>query len=55
MEIAVLGAGGWGTTLAILLNKNGHKVTLWEFNKEYAETLKEYRENLLPSSENKNS
>jgi len=45
MEIAVLGAGGWGTTLAILLNKNGHKVTLWEFNKEYAETLKEYREN----------
>lgn len=45
MKIAVLGAGGWGTTLAILLNKNGHKVTLWEFNKEYADTLSEYREN----------
>ncbi len=45
MKAAVLGAGGWGTTLAILLSKNGYKTTLWEFNKEYAETLKEYREN----------
>lgn len=45
MKIAVLGAGGWGTTLAILLNDNGFDVTLWEFNPEYAKTLKEYREN----------
>lgn len=45
MKIAVLGAGGWGTTLAILLNDNGFNVTLWEFNPEYAKTLKEYREN----------
>ena len=45
MKIAVLGAGGWGTTLAILLCRNGHNVTLWEYNKEYAETLEEYREN----------
>ena len=45
MKIAVLGAGGWGTTLAILLNQNGFDVTLWEFNPEYAKTLKEYREN----------
>ncbi|MBK8551627.1 MAG: NAD(P)H-dependent glycerol-3-phosphate dehydrogenase [Ignavibacteria bacterium] len=45
MKIAVLGAGGWGTTLAILLNENGFDVTLWEFNPEYAKTLKEYREN----------
>lgn len=45
MNIAVLGAGGWGTTLAILLYRNGHNVTLWEYNKEYAETLAEYREN----------
>ena len=45
MNIAVLGAGGWGTTLSILLNNNGHRVTLWEYNKEYADTLKEYREN----------
>lgn len=45
MKIAVLGAGGWGTALAVLLSKNGHKVTMWEYNPEYAETLREYREN----------
>ena len=39
MKIAVLGAGGWGTTLSILLNENGNDVTLWEFNPEYAKTL----------------
>lgn len=45
MKIGVLGAGGWGTTLAILLSQNGNDVTLWEFNPEYAKTLTEYREN----------
>ncbi|MBK8981408.1 MAG: NAD(P)H-dependent glycerol-3-phosphate dehydrogenase [Ignavibacteria bacterium] len=45
MKIAVLGAGGWGTTLAVLLNSNGHKVTLWEFNPQYASTLIQHREN----------
>lgn len=45
VKISVLGAGGWGTTLAILLYRNGHSVTLWEYDKDYAETLKEYREN----------
>jgi len=45
MNIAVLGAGGWGTTLSILLNGNGYNVSLWEFNPEYARTLAEYREN----------
>lgn len=45
MKISVLGAGGWGTTLSILLHSNGHDVMLWEFNPEYAKTLAEYREN----------
>jgi glycerol-3-phosphate dehydrogenase (NAD(P)+) len=45
MNICVLGAGGWGTALAILLHNNKHKVTLWEFEKEYAHTLDEFREN----------
>jgi glycerol-3-phosphate dehydrogenase (NAD(P)+) len=45
MKIAVLGAGGWGTTLAIVLNENGHRVDLWEYNSEYAKTISEYREN----------
>ncbi len=29
MDITVLGAGSWGTTLANLLGKKGHNVTLW--------------------------
>ena len=45
MRISVLGAGGWGTTLAILLHYNGHEVTLWEYRKSYAKKLKKYREN----------
>ena len=39
MKVAVLGAGGWGTTLAILLHYNGHSVTLWEYQKSYAKEL----------------
>jgi len=45
MNISVLGAGGWGTTLAIILHYNGHKVTLWEFKKDYAKLLNKKREN----------
>ncbi len=29
MKITILGAGTWGTALAILLNSNKHEVTLW--------------------------
>lgn len=29
MNISVIGAGGWGTALAIVLHQNGHHVTLW--------------------------
>jgi len=29
MKIAVIGAGGWGTALAIVLHHNGHHVALW--------------------------
>lgn len=45
MNICILGAGGWGTALGILLHNKKHNVTLWEFDKEYAHTLDEYREN----------
>ena len=45
MKISVLGAGGWGTTLAILLNYNGHNLTLWEFKKSYAKELNKKRVN----------
>lgn len=45
MKISVVGAGAWGTTLAILLHYNGHKVTLWEYDKHYAKQLLKTREN----------
>lgn len=47
MKIAVLGAGGWGTTLAILLYYNGHDVTLWEYKRSYAKELNKHRINRL--------
>ena len=43
--IAVLGAGGWGTALALLLHGNGHCVRLWEFFPERALKLQRTREN----------
>lgn len=46
MKISVLGAGGWGTTLAVLLHYNGHKVTLWEYKRSYAKELLKKRENI---------
>jgi len=45
MKIAVLGAGAWGTTLAVLLHYNGHQVTLWEYKKNYAKEMIKKREN----------
>jgi glycerol-3-phosphate dehydrogenase (NAD(P)+) len=46
MKISVIGAGGWGTTLAILLHYNGHNVTLWEYDKKYAKQIVKHRENI---------
>jgi len=40
MNIAVLGAGSWGTTLAILLANNSHEVTLWSYRERYAEEIR---------------
>lgn len=38
-SIGILGAGSWGTALAILLCNNGHQVTLWSHRPEEAEEL----------------
>ncbi len=46
MDVAVLGAGAWGTTLAIVLHNNGHNVTLWEYREEYVNIILEHRENI---------
>ena len=45
MNIAVLGAGSWGTTLAVLLAKKGHQVRLWAHRPEFAAILDAEREN----------
>ncbi len=44
-KIGVIGAGAWGTTLAILLADKGHDVTLWVYEKELAEEMARTREN----------
>lgn len=43
-KIGVLGAGSWGTALAILLNNNGHEVTIWSALLDEVEALNEKRE-----------
>lgn len=45
MKVSVLGAGSWGTTLAILLYNNGHEVNLWEYKKSYAKSVDKSRVN----------
>ena len=44
-KLTVLGDGAWGTTLAILLSKNGHQVTVWSAFPEYLDVLDKEREN----------
>jgi glycerol-3-phosphate dehydrogenase (NAD(P)+) len=45
MKIAVLGAGNWGTTVALLLNRAGHNVALWEFDRAQADLVAATRRN----------
>jgi glycerol-3-phosphate dehydrogenase (NAD(P)+) len=44
-SVGIIGAGNWGTTLALYLNQEGVKVTLFEPVKERVENLSKYREN----------
>ena len=43
-KIGVIGAGSWGTALALLLNTNGHEVTLWSALEEEIQMLKKEHE-----------
>lgn len=47
MNIGVIGAGSWGTTLADLLAKKGHRVTLWAYEAELVAQMRSSRENGL--------
>ena len=42
---AILGAGSWGTALAVLWSKRGNQITLWGHNEDRAARLKVTREN----------
>src|SRR3989338_9801374 len=46
MEIAVLGAGAWGTALSILLSEKQFNVRLWEKFPDYTKVLNTKRENV---------
>jgi glycerol-3-phosphate dehydrogenase (NAD(P)+) len=47
-HIVVLGAGAWGTAIALsLCRRGGHKVTLWAHSKEEARTINRAHENTL--------
>ncbi|MFQ5499492.1 MAG: NAD(P)H-dependent glycerol-3-phosphate dehydrogenase [Candidatus Zixiibacteriota bacterium] len=49
-KVAILGAGSWGLALASMLNRSGHRVSVWEFDRDDACALAETRrrEDKLP-------
>lgn len=44
-RVAIIGAGSWGTALAISLAESGHDVRLWARRNEAAERMREERHN----------
>lgn len=48
-KVSILGGGSWGIALAVLLHKNGHKVTVWSALEPEIEMLMENHEHkMLP-------
>jgi len=45
MNVTVIGAGGWGTTLALLLQAGEHNVRLWVRRPEFCEHMRQQKEN----------
>ena len=46
-NLAIIGAGAWGTALALLLAGKGHTFPLWVYEEDLSETMKTKRENTL--------
>ena len=44
-KISIMGAGSWGLGLSILLNNNGHEVTVWSVFEEELDVLRRNHEN----------
>lgn len=45
MAITIIGDGGWGTALAVILNSNGHRVTVWGPDQAYLDEIARSRLN----------
>lgn len=45
-NIAIIGAGSWGTALSILLAKSGHNVKMWSIFKEEVDMINRVREHI---------
>ncbi len=45
-EVGIIGAGSWGTALALLLSKNGHRVTVWSILPDEVAMLRARHEHL---------
>jgi glycerol-3-phosphate dehydrogenase (NAD(P)+) len=45
MKVTVLGAGAWGTALALVLHQNGHRITVWGHDPVHLETMRRTRAN----------
>jgi len=46
-EIAIIGAGAWGTGLSIVLGRKGHRIRLWALEKEVCTSINQRQVNEL--------
>jgi len=46
-ELAIIGAGGWGTALAIVLSPRFNRIRLWVYEQDLAARMRDTRENDL--------
>ncbi|MGH9520155.1 MAG: NAD(P)H-dependent glycerol-3-phosphate dehydrogenase [Terriglobales bacterium] len=46
-RVGVLGAGSWGTALALVLERQGHEVPLWVYEADLARGMAQARENAV--------
>jgi glycerol-3-phosphate dehydrogenase len=47
VKLGVIGAGAWGTSLALHAARKGHNVLLWALEKEVAEAINMQHENTM--------